>query len=102
MKYYNYLSGGMTPEHLSAAMLMAFFGFVVYKAITGIKRDRVSHRTPAKFDWKFWFKDNAIEAAQSFVIVLAIIRFYSEIVHQFAPELERMIQSQDPMWPYFV
>jgi len=100
--YYNLISGGMTPDHLFAAMTIALLGFAFFKFITAAKRDIKSHRTPAKFSIQFWIKDNWVEALGGLVMTFVFIRFYSEIIHNFYPELEEIIKSNDPMWPYFV
>lgn len=101
MKYYNYISGGMTPAHLLAAMSIAFLGWFVYKTISGASRDRTSQRSPGNFSLSFWFKDNWQEAVKHIIIMFALVRFASEVVAQTVPNASQWISSNDPMWIYF-
>jgi sterol desaturase/sphingolipid hydroxylase (fatty acid hydroxylase superfamily) len=101
MNYYNFMSGGMTPSHLLAALSFAACGWFVYKAVTAATRKKSSKRTPVKWDWKFWIQDNWLEALQHMIITFMLVRFASEILAKsgVSPEL---IESNDPMWIYFV
>lgn len=99
--YYNLLSGGMPIMHFLAALTFASIGWFVYKTITGLRRERGSQRTPAKWSWKFWIADNYKEAFQHFVIMFVLVRFASEILAQSGIK-EQIIESNDPMWIYFV
>lgn len=102
MKYYNYISGGMTPGHLAAAMTFAFLGWFVYHMIVAGKRDRASHRTPAKWSWSFWLKDNLPNAVKSFILTFALIRFAADILPRVFPNAGDWLNSNDPMWIYFL
>jgi len=101
MNYYNYISGGMTPSHLLAALSFAACGWFVYKAVTAATRKKSSKRTPVKWDWKFWIRDNWKEAIQHAVIMFALVRFAAEILAKSGVDSE-VINSEDPMWIYFV
>lgn len=101
MTYYNYISGGMTQQHLLAALSFAALGWLLYKCITAARRDRGSHRTPVKWSWKFWLKDNWKEALLHALIMFAMVRFASEILNKIGVSPD-VIESNDPMWIYFV
>jgi hypothetical protein len=101
MNYYNYISGGMTPSHLLAALTFAAFGWITYKVVTGLRRKRASHRTPVKWSWGFWLKDNWKEGFLHAVIMFALVRFAAEILSKSGVSAE-WIESNDPMWIYFL
>jgi hypothetical protein len=102
MKYYNYLSGGMTPQHLLAALTIAALGWACFKAISFLARDRTSQRTPAKASLGFWLRDNWQEAAAHAVLMFALVRFASEVMAWTIPDSATWLESNDPMWIYFV
>lgn len=102
MSYYDYISGGMTPQHFAAALTISFLAWSFYKTISGLMRDRGSQRTPAKFNLKFWWKDNFREAWQHALIMFVLVRFASEIVARTVPNSASWLDSNDPMWIYFV
>lgn len=102
MKYYDYFSGGMTPAHLFAALSFAFIGWGSYKAISAVKRDRGSQRTPAHFSFKFWIEDNWLEAAKGLLIMFVLVRFASEVLAHSIPNSAEFLDSKDPMWIYTV
>ena len=101
MKYYNYITGEMTPAHLLAALTIFAIGWFVYKGVTGITRKRSSQRTPARWSWKFWIKDNWREAFLHMVISFAIVRFAPDILSKSGIGNE-WVNSNDPMWIYFL
>lgn len=101
MNYYNYISGGMTPEHLLAALSFAAMGWFVYKSVTAAFRKVSSHRTPAKWCWKFWIRDNWKEAFQHSIIMFVLVRFAAEILAKSGVSAE-VIDSKDPMWIYLL
>lgn len=102
MKYYNYISGGMTPDHLAAAMTVAFMGWLVYKFVTGTTRNKGSQRSPGSWDWKFWVKDNLPGLFTHTLILFVLVRFAAEILPRVIPESVGWINSNDPMWIYFI
>jgi hypothetical protein len=101
MNYYNYLSGGMTPNHLFAALSFAAIGWFVYKSVTAATRNAASKRTPKNWDWKFWVRDNWFEAVQHAVIMFVLVRFASEVLSKSGVSAD-VVNSEDPMWIYFV
>lgn len=101
MTYYNYISGGMTPEHLLAALSFAAIGWFVYKSGSAAFRNVTSKRTPVKWSWKFWHQDNWREAVTHAVIMFSLVRFAAEILAKSGVSPE-VIESEDPMWIYFV
>jgi len=101
MKYYNLISGGMTPQHFLAALTIAAIGWGCFKAISFLARDRASHRKPVKASIRFWLKDNWQEAAAHAVIMFALVRFASEVIARSMPEGIDWLNSDDPMWIYF-
>ncbi len=102
MNYYNYISGGMTPSHLMAALSFAAMGWLSYKVVTGATRVKHSIRTPVKWSWKFWVKDNWKEAVTHAVIMFILVRFASEILAKTIPNSAEYLDSKDPMWIYLV
>jgi hypothetical protein len=101
MKYYNYLSGGMTPAHFFAALTIAAIGWGSFKALSFLARDRDSQRTPVRASIKLWLRVNWREAAAHVVLMFTLVRFASEIVVRYMPEGVDFINSDDPMWIYF-
>lgn len=101
MKYYNLISGGMTPQHLLAALTFATIGWVAYKTITGITRVKASTRSPRGWSWSFWIKDNWKQGLTHATLMFILVRFAAEILAKSGVSAE-IIESQDPMWIYFV
>lgn len=102
MKYYNFLTGGIEPIHFLAAMTFGFIGWGCYKIISAIRRDKGSQRTPAKFHWGFWLKDNAKEAAQGAFLFFVFLRFAADLVPRLMPDMADWFASNDPMWLPFL
>ena len=102
MNYYNYLSGGMTPAHLFAALTFSAMGWATYKIITAMMRNRGSQRTPPNWSWRFWIRDNWKEAAQHAFLMFVLVRFAAEIMARTIPNSAEVLDSQDPMWVYLV
>lgn len=101
MKYYTFISGGMTPQHLLAALSFAAMGWLIYKTITGITRVKASTRSPRAWSWSFWIKDNYKQAITHAVLMFILVRFAAEILAKSGVGAE-IIESKDPMWIYFV
>lgn len=104
MKYYNFVSGGLTPDHLLAALTFAALGWFVYKTVTASQRkiQRV-RKTPEKWSWKFWIKDNWKEAVQHMVLMFVLVRFAADILPRMNPQLGEWMNSEDQMWlPFLV
>lgn len=101
MKYYTFISGGMTPQHLLAALTFAAIGWIVYKTVTGITRVKSSDRSPRTWSWAFWLKDNLKEGVVHAILMFTLVRFAAEILAKagVSPEI---IESEDPMWIYVV
>jgi sterol desaturase/sphingolipid hydroxylase (fatty acid hydroxylase superfamily) len=91
----------MTPEHLLAALSFAAMGWFVYKGITAATRKKSSHRTPVRWSWTFWLRDNWKEAILHAVIMFALVRFAAEILAKTGVDSE-VINSEDPMWIYLL
>jgi sterol desaturase/sphingolipid hydroxylase (fatty acid hydroxylase superfamily) len=96
MNYYNYISGGMTPQHLLAALSFAAMGWFVYKSVTAAFRKVSSHRTPAKWCWSFWIRDNWKEAFQHSIIMFLLVRFTPDALMYYGVSQE-WINGKDPM-----
>jgi hypothetical protein len=101
MKYYNFISGGMTPQHLLAALSFAAMGWILFKAFTGITRVKASTRSPRHWSWSFWIKDNWKQAFTHAILMFILVRFAAEILAKTGVSAE-IIESEDPMWIYFV
>lgn len=102
MNYYTLISGGMTPQHLLAALTIALIGWGTYKAFSFVFRDVGSQRTPAKAKLGFWIKDNWKEVLAHTVIMFTLVRFASEIMARTIPNSAQWLESNDPMWIYFI
>lgn len=99
MKLYTIITGYMPKEAFTAALIFAFCGFVFHKIIQW--RTRKGRKlNPVKFNWKYWIKDNLMEAiAHAFVLFLAV-RFAPDVLRYIAPQSIEFFQAADKMLIY--
>ncbi len=100
MKYIGHITGYLTADVFFAALTFAFLGFAIHKILTGANRDVKSQRTPGKFSFTFWIKDNWIEAATHFLLLYTVVRFAPDTVKLFAPSWLEFFKSADHMLIY--
>jgi hypothetical protein len=59
-------------------------GYILYALNETSLRDKSSARTPKKWKWKFWIRDNWRRYLVTFLSTYVLFRFYSQLVgHQF-------------------
>ena len=102
MNYYNSLTGEMPLGVFLASLTFALFGWVIYKSITAQGRDRKSSRSPIKWSWSFWFRDNWHEALIHMVIMFCLVRFAPDAIVYFWPDSKEFFHQSDPMLPALV
>lgn len=56
-----------------------FIGYFIYGLTETSGRDKKSKRTPKKWSWKFWFRDNWKRYVTSLLTTYVLFRFYTEI-----------------------
>lgn len=56
-----------------------FIGYFLYGLSETTGRDRRSRRTPKKWSWKFWYRDNWRRYLTSILATYILFRFYTEI-----------------------
>ena len=59
-------------------------GYLIYGLNEASERDKLSTKTPKKWKWRFWFKDNWRRYLVTFLFTYVFFRFYVEFVgHEF-------------------
>ena len=59
-------------------------GYIIYGLTETSGRDKLSSKTPKKWKWKFWFKDNWRRYLVTILTTYIMFRFYVEFVgHEF-------------------
>jgi len=94
--------GLMPLNTFIAALIFAMLGWVLHKLITGTKRDTKSTRSPKKWSWKFWIKDNIHEAFLHFCLLYSAVRFAPDLIKVVAPQWVEFFHDADNMLIYLV
>jgi len=59
-------------------------GYIIYGLNEASNRDKLSAKTPKKWKWRFWLKDNWRRYLVTFLSTYVMFRFYVEFVgHEF-------------------
>lgn len=70
--------GDYTVIDLISYAWFMVIGYVIYALIETTGRDLESKKTPKKWSWKFWIKDNWRRYLVTILSTYALFRFYSE------------------------
>jgi hypothetical protein len=73
------VGGEYTNVMLLAYLWFFVVGYVIYGLTETTGRDVKSKRTPNKWSWKFWFKDNWRRYLTTLLCTYILFRFYTEI-----------------------
>jgi hypothetical protein len=73
------LLGGQDVWTFLGYVAWALIGAFIMVQIHANSRDPKSQRTPVKFSWAFWLRDNGRRALFSLVLIMVAIRFSPEI-----------------------
>jgi Na+/melibiose symporter-like transporter len=71
--------GSMAPDQFFAMLFFAFIGVAATMLLDTKTRDKDSPRTPEKFHFGFWIKDNFIRILRNILFLCLGIRFYPEL-----------------------
>lgn len=72
--------GDLSFDQFVEYFFWAFVGTLVPIFIDLGTRDKKSERTPTKFSWQFWVRDNWKRWIRNIFVICLAIRFYSDIV----------------------
>jgi len=71
--------GDFTIYELFGYVWFFLVGYALYLLVEVTGRDKLSLKTPKKWSWKFWFKDNWRRYLTSILYTYILFRFYTEI-----------------------
>lgn len=71
--------GGYNLGQFAGLLFWALIGAYILIQFNANTRDPKAARTPVKFSWSFWIRDNARRAIFNLVLILTSIRFSQEI-----------------------
>lgn len=78
----NTIINGMEPGLFFVAMFFCLMGFILHKLVSLTMRDRKSQRTPGKYSFSFWLRDNWKEAAIHVILMFLGVLFTPWILEQ--------------------
>jgi len=78
-EFFIIIFGGYSGVQLLAFLFFFVIGYIAYGLIETSGRDRYSPKTPEKWSWKFWFKDNWRRYLTTIICSFILFRFYSEV-----------------------
>jgi hypothetical protein len=78
-EFFTILFGDYSIAQLMAFVVFFVLGYVVYGLIETSGRDKLSVKTPKKWNWKFWFQDNWRRYLTTILCSFILFRFYSEV-----------------------
>jgi len=78
-EFFTILFGDYGIAQLMAFVVFFVLGYVVYGLIETSGRDKLSVKTPKKWNWKFWFQDNWRRYLTTILCSFILFRFYSEV-----------------------
>lgn len=78
------LFGEYTHIQLLAYLWFFIIGYAIYSLVETTGRDVYGTKTPVKWSWKFWFKDNWRRYLTTILCTYVLFRFYNEVSgHEF-------------------
>lgn len=79
-EFISIIMDGMQPVYFWVYYFFAFLGLVTYLIIDLWNRNVASERSPVKFSWSFWIKDNYLRVILTLVIVPIAIIMFQEVM----------------------
>ena len=77
--------GVYTKVQLLGYLWFLLIGYAIYGLNETSERDKLGTRTPRKWKWKFWIKDNWRRYLVTILTTYVLFRFYVELVgHEFS------------------
>lgn len=78
-EFFEIIFGNFTMVQLLAYAWFFIIGYIIYGLIETTGRDKLSRKTPRKWSWKFWFKDNWRRYLLTILCSYVFFRFYTEL-----------------------
>lgn len=78
-EFFQIIFGDYTMVQLLAYAWFFVIGYIIYGLIETTGRDKLSRKTPRKWSWKFWFKDNWRRYLLTILCSYVFFRFYTEL-----------------------
>mgnify|MGYP005847703491 CR=1 FL=1 len=78
-EFINIIFGNYSLVQLLAYAWFFIIGYVIYGLIETTGRDKNSIKTPRKWSWKFWFRDNWRRYLLTILCSYVFFRFYTEL-----------------------
>lgn len=69
---------GYEPVQVLGFLIFFVIGYLIYALDETSSRDKRSIRTPRRFSWKFWLRDNWRRYVATFLVTFIFFRFYTE------------------------
>lgn len=83
-EFFTIIFGDYTAVQLFGFLWFFVIGYLVYGLIETSGRDVQGTRTPKKWSWKFWLKDNLKRYLTTILASYVLFRFYAEMSgHEF-------------------
>lgn len=79
-EFFSIILEGIQPVYFWVYYFMAFLGMITYLIIDLWNRNIVSERTPVRFDWKFWIKDNYLRVILTMILSPIVIILFQELI----------------------
>lgn len=78
-EFFTILFGDHSIAQLMAFVVFFIIGYIIYGLIETTGRDKLSHKTPRRWSWEFWFKDNWRRYLLTILCSYIFFRFYTEL-----------------------
>jgi len=78
-EFFEIIFGNFTMVQLLAYAWFFIIGYIIYGLIETTGRDKLSCKTPRKWSWKFWLKDNWRRYLLTILCSYVFFRFYTEL-----------------------
>ncbi|MDA3778752.1 MAG: hypothetical protein PF487_00730 [Bacteroidales bacterium] len=83
-EFFEVIFGEYTPVQSFGFLWFLLIGFAIYGLNEINNRNKLSTKTPKKWGWKFWIKDNWRRYLMTILTTYIMFRFYVEFVgHEF-------------------
>lgn len=78
-EFFTIIFGDYTAVQMLGFLWFFVIGYLVYGYIETSGRDVQGSRTPTKWSWKFWLRDNLKRYATTLLVSYVFFRFYSQM-----------------------
>lgn len=79
-EFFNIILEGIQPVYFWVYYFMSFLGMITYLIIDLWNRNIESERSPVRFDWKFWIKDNYLRVILTMFLSPIVIILFQELI----------------------